>query len=78
MSGNSMVVRQFCDVAFGWMPPHPPTQPWRVVRVELAQEGYCLGCAGVRRVDVLVGEARGLAVCQTCGSEMERSGDDVR
>jgi hypothetical protein len=73
MSGTSMVVRQFCAVAFGELPPHSPTQPWRVVRVELEVREYCLACSCVRRCDRLVGEKREIVVCRVCDCEMERS-----
>ena len=65
--GTSMAVRQFCAAAFGWMPVHFPSQPWKVERVA-AERRYCLGCFGVRTFDVVTGE-RVVLFCRVCGYE---------
>lgn len=71
--GTSIVVRQFCAVAFGWMPVHKPTQPWKVERVAVERR-YCLKCFGERTFDVIFGDQHQAAVCRCCGEEVR---DDV-
>jgi hypothetical protein len=68
--GTSLAIRQFCAAAFGWVKPHSPSQPWRVVRVTW-EERYCMGCFDVRKFVVIEGEGgRSLAVCRVCGEEV--------
>lgn len=67
---TSLAVRQFCAFAFGWVPPHAPSQPWKLVRVT-AEEQYCLRCCGVRVFDVLTGDERRTALCRCCGNEVK-------
>lgn len=67
--GTSLSVRQFCAVAFGWLPVHSPSQPWRVERVAVERR-YCLKCFRVRTFDVVVGDGREAAVCRCCGNEV--------
>jgi hypothetical protein len=74
-SSNSLAVRQFCDIAFGWMPVHAPNQPFRVETVT-TEERYCLACCGVRHFDVVRGVSTGstigqvAAICRCCGAEV--------
>jgi hypothetical protein len=71
--GTSLVVRQFCAVAFGWQPVHLPSQPWKVERVA-AERRYCLKCFGEMTFDVVFGDQHWAAVCRCCGEEVR---DDV-
>lgn len=69
-SSTSLVVRQFCAVAFGWMPVHSPITPFRVAAM-VCEEQYCLGCFGVRHFDVVKGSSgEVVAFCRCCGKEM--------
>lgn len=69
-TGNSLAVRQFADVAFGWLPVHTPITPFRVSEV-VSEQRYCLGCFGVRNFDVVKGVAGEVAAfCRCCGKEM--------
>lgn len=72
--GSSLAVRQFADAAFGWVPVHAPTSPFRVEAVE-SEERYCLGCYGVRHFDVVRGAGREIAFCRCCGAEVQRGSD---
>lgn len=65
--GSSLAVRQFVDLARGWVPVHQPSQPWRVEAVS-AVERYCLRCCDVRIFDVVSG-AQETAFCRVCGEE---------
>lgn len=67
-NSTSLAVRQFVAVAFGWAPVHAPSQPFRVEAVTM-EERYCLACFGARRMDVIRGEGREVAVCRCCGAE---------
>jgi hypothetical protein len=67
--GTSLVVRQFCGVAFGWLPVHSPSQPWKVERVA-ADRIYCLKCFGERTFDVVEGDGHRIAICRCCGEEV--------
>jgi hypothetical protein len=53
-STTSLAVRQFCDLAFGWVPVHRPSTPFKVEAV-MTEQRYCLGCCGVRWFDVVRG-----------------------
>lgn len=66
--GSSLAVRQFVDLAFGWMPVHTPTTPFRVEVVE-SEERYCLKCFAVHAFDVVRGDGREVAFCRACGDE---------
>ena len=68
--GTSLAVRQFADVAFGWVAVHAPVAPWAVLSATV-EERYCLGCFGVRHFDVMKGK-RGefAAFCRCCGKVM--------
>lgn len=65
---SSLAVRQFVAVAFGWVPVHPPTTPFRVEAVKV-EEGYCLKCCAVHNFDVVVGCQAQAAFCRGCGME---------
>lgn len=67
--GSSLAVRQFCAVAFGRMPVHLPSSPFRVEVVE-AEERYCLWCYGVRMFDVVRGTPRLAPPTHTGTSQM--------
>jgi hypothetical protein len=67
---TSLSVRQFCAVAFGWLPVHSPSQPWKVLQV-LSQEQYCFRCVGMRRHDVVIGKDGWVAFCRCCNEEMK-------
>lgn len=86
--GSSLAVRQFVDLARGWVGVHTPTTPFRVVSVT-AEERYCLTCCDVRMFDVisplsaqqtspqmgerhLGGGALGVAFCRCCGTEVHK------
>lgn len=76
--GSSLAVRQFVDLAFGWMPVHTPTTPFRVVAV-VAEERYCLKCFAVHAFDVVDGrDVSGakcqVAFCRCCGAEFGTGG----
>ena len=71
--GSSLAVRQFVDLAFGWVPVHKPTTPFRVEAVEV-DERYCLQCCDLRNFDVVHGfQVSGAkcqaAFCRSCGAE---------
>lgn len=68
--GSSLAVRQFVDVARGWIPVHTPSQPWRVVTL-IMDERYCMGCFDVRIFDVLCGMDAEAAFCRCCGKEAD-------
>jgi hypothetical protein len=67
--GTSLMVQQFCAVAFGWLPVHSPSQPWKVERV-VTEKRYCLKCFGVRKFDVIFGDQHQVAVCRCCDEEI--------
>lgn len=67
--GTSLSVRQFCAVAFGWLPVHSPSQPWKVERVA-AERRYCLTCFAEMTFDVVEGDGRQVAICRCCDEEM--------
>lgn len=70
VTSSSLAVRQFVDLAFGWMPVHKPITPFRVETVT-AEERYCLRCYGVRWFDIVKGGAgREAAFCRCCGAEV--------
>lgn len=73
--GSSLAVRQFVDLAFGWMPVHRPSTPFKVEAVK-ADERYCLGCFGVRWFDVVCGAGREAAFCRACGTEFGKDGEN--
>lgn len=56
--------------AFGWLPVHSPSQPWKVERVA-AERRYCLKCFGERTFDVIFGDQHYAAVCRCCGEEVQ-------
>ncbi len=68
-TGTSLAVRQFCAAAFGWVPVHSPSQPWRVVQV-IADQRYCLHCFGEHTFDVVIGQRRTVWYCRSCGDEV--------
>jgi hypothetical protein len=67
--GTSLSVRQFCAVAFGWLPVHSPSQPWKVERVAAVRR-YCLKCFGERMFDLVEGDGHQVAACRCCGVEV--------
>ncbi len=73
--GSSLAVRQFVDLAFGWMPIHTPTTPFRVEAVEV-EERYCLKCYAIHNFDVVRGDGREAAFCRCCGADFGRGGSD--
>lgn len=69
--GSSLAVRQFVDLARGWVAVHTPATPFRVESVTV-EERYCLRCCAVHNFDVVRGAGHEAAFCRCCGMEVQK------